>query len=369
MSSSLATATIDLASLRSNYTYLKNKAPLSKALAVIKADAYGHGMLAVASALKDGDGFAVARLEEALSLRENNFNQKILLLEGVVSLDQLELALANGITLVFHHSSQLAFLKEYFQTRSNPKEVSIWLKVNTGMNRLGFTAPELLKELSELNAYSGLSVEVLMTHFACAELDDRCSTKEAIEKFNEVKKMLSLDAVSTSCANSAAILAFPESHGDWLRPGIAMYGAPPIMSEQNNFKTVMSLKSQVISIYEIAAGESVGYGATWVAPQNTRVAVIGIGYGDGYPRHAQAGTPVLINGTQYPLIGRVSMDMISVELGLKAEAKVGDEVILWGEDGRGSSLSVEIIAQAAGTISYELYCGITQRVCKEYVGG
>ena len=369
----LVHATINLSALRGNYHFLQAKAPEAKAFAVIKADAYGHGLIAVAAALQQADGFAVARLEEAIQLRDNGFSQKILLLEGVLSFEAFEWALHHKVDMVFPHHSQLSFLEQYSKLKGNKKSLSIFLKINTGMNRLGFSIKEFSGVVERLQAYDWLNIDTLMTHFASSEARDNEVAKVALQQFLDVVKKYFPDGVSISTANSAAILSLPKSHGDWLRVGNAMYGVSPFETEQKYFRTVMTLRSRVISVYDIEVGQAVGYGAKWIAEQATTIAVLGIGYGDGYPRHAKNGTPVLIDGIEYPLIGSVSMDMMTVDVSrhqcADTSVNVGDEVILWGEDAQGNQLLANKVAQFADTIAYQLFCNVTQRVQKEYIDG
>lgn len=362
----MARALIDLDALRSNYFFLKSLAPKSKAIAVIKADAYGHGMLKCAQALSEADGFAVARIDEAVHLRGSGIKNKILLLEGIFSQKALEKAIEYNIDLVFHDLEQLSFLDAL--ENSSDKLINCWIKINTGMNRLGFSLDELPLVSKKLSSYPFLNIEVLMTHFANADSGKKEDQVKVFEKFEEAKQLFP-QVKQYSLANSAAIIEIPEAHADWNRPGISLYGGSTLEKNTPELKPVMQLSAPVIAIHKVKQGESVGYGSTWQAPKNCVIAVIGIGYGDGYPRHAKNNTPVHISGNEYPIAGRVSMDMITVNLDEnKKEVCVGDQVILWGATATGM-LSADLVAKQADTISYELFCGVTQRVIKEYIGG
>lgn len=379
----MARALIDLDALRHNYRFLKSLAPKSNVLAVIKADAYGHGMLKCAQALTDEsigvDGFAVARIEEALHLRGSGIKNKILLLEGVFSTNALALALEHNIELVFHDYKQLELLellsdsskKIISQKSLSDKPIPCWIKINTGMNRLGFSLNELTQVSEKFSHYPFLKIEVLMTHFANADSGNVKDLKNALAQFEQAKRSFP-QVKKFSLANSAAIIDYPETHADWIRPGISLYGASTLNKIIPELKPVMQLSAPVLAIHKIAKGESVGYGSIWTAPNDTHIAVLGIGYGDGYPRHAKNNTPVHIAGHEYPLVGRVSMDMITVDLGNNNHSvQVDDVAILWGasEHSQYKMLSADLVAKHADTISYELFCGVTQRVIKEYIGG
>ncbi|MCF6281798.1 MAG: alanine racemase [Candidatus Polarisedimenticolaceae bacterium] len=345
--------TIDHAALRFNLDRVRRATPDSAIWAVIKADAYGHGMVSVAATLCDADGFAVARLDEALRLRGDGITKPILLLEGVYSTDELRLASRARLEIVLHHSSQLAILSE----ADFVAPLTVWLKLDTGMHRLGFDADEFAAVLQQLQQINGVDQIGLMTHLANADDRKDPATQQQLSQFDQ---WVAGGEWPLSCANSAGILGFPASHHDWVRPGIMLYGASPFTDStglQQGLKPVMTLRSSLISTKQLQKGDRIGYGGTYACPEAMPIGVVGIGYGDGYPRHAKTGTPVLINGQLMPLIGRVSMDMITVDLRQLPNAKVGDDVILWGE-----GLPVELIAESADTIPYELFCGVTQRV-------
>jgi len=352
-----ARAYIHLPALRHNLNVAKSFAPNSKILAVVKANGYGHGICRVARQLVAADGFGVASMDEALQLRQKGFLHRILLLEGLFSELELPLAIQNRLDIVIHSEHQLQWVLDY-QTTIN---ITVWLKIDTGMHRLGFAAdqlPSVIKRLEQnLNAFN----IHLMSHLASADeqhLEAIKQTKKQINLFNQVSEKYGF---SKSLNNSAGLQAYQESNYDWVRPGILLYGAGQADGSKNRlnqFRAVMRLESEVIAMKWVKAGEYVGYGNDWQATKDTYIAIIAIGYGDGYPRHASAGTPVLINGKRVPLIGRVSMDMITVDITkYSAKIHIGSLVTLWG-----GALSVDEIAKHASTISYELLCGITSRV-------
>jgi len=345
--------TIDHAALRFNLNRVRQTAPNSAIWAVIKADAYGHGMERVAATLCEADGFAVARLDEALCLRADGITKPILILEGIHSVDELREASRAGLEVVLHHASQLEILSSAELT----SPIATWLKLDTGMHRLGFSAEEFGSVLQQLQQISGVDEIGLMTHLANADDQTDSTTEEQLTLFEE---LVTGCGCPLSSANSAGILGFPASHHDWVRPGIMLYGASPFADStgsQLGLKPVMTLRGSLISVKQLKKGDRVGYSGTYEAVEAMPIGVVGIGYGDGYPRHATAGTPVLVNGQSLPLIGRVSMDMITVDLRQQPDAQVGDPVILWGE-----GLPAEQIAELSDTIAYQLFCGITNRV-------
>ena len=339
----MANALIHLDALVQNYLQLKALAPDSKTLAVIKADAYGHGLLPVAQALEPcADALAVARLEEALSLREAGIQNDILILEGFYDARELQSAINHQFKVVLHDLSQIELLSSLENQEQN---LTVWLKVNTGMNRLGFSLDQLDTVCQKIKALPWLKAETLMTHFANADSGKPKDVETPLKIFEDAKHLVSelLPEISQySLANSAALIAYPETHAQWNRPGISLYGGNTLPeSFFQKIKTevplkllpVMTLSAPIIAIHQVKKGEAVGYGSTWISEKDTWIAVIGIGYGDGYPRHAQNGTPVSIKGNVYPLAGRVSMDMITVNLGNNSDTlKVGDEAILWGKN-------------------------------------
>jgi len=351
--------TLNPQALTQNLAVLRAHHPQSRVIAMVKADAYGHGVAAIAPLLQGQvEALGVAFLAEALALRAQGASGPIAVLEGVFSADELALARQADLQLAVHSPEQVALL----QAAPPGPSVAVWLKLNTGMNRLGFRPAEALLVWRQIKGLAVVARIHLMTHFSRA--DELASNQTELQwgRFTAVRDALSLqqgEPLTTSVANSAAILAWPQTESDWMRPGIALYGSSPFAdqtAESLGLQAVMTLRSRVIAVHALHAGDEVGYGATWVADAPTRIAVVAIGYGDGYPRHARNGTPVLINGLRCALVGRVSMDMITVDLGA-VPAQPGDEVVLWGE-----GLPADEVAQAAGTISYELFCRLTPRV-------
>jgi alanine racemase len=349
-----AKVVIDLAALRHNYSRVEQLTPGSKIMAVVKADAYGHGITRVASALSSADAFGVACLEEAEQLRAANINQPIVLLEGPYSASELALIDSLNLDIVVHHISQLEML-EKCQLK---KPLRVWLKIDSGMHRLGFEMSELGGIWQRLQTCISVSDEILlMTHLAAANETDNPMTALQLEQFSNA---CSTFTAQRSIANSAAIVASPESHADWVRPGLMLYGVSPMqdsLASDFALRPVMSLESQLISVKNIKKGESVGYGASWRCPSDTTIGIVAAGYGDGFPRHAKSGTPTLVNGKRASIIGNASMDMLTVDLSAQTNAKVGDPVELWG-----TNLAIEEVANYASTIPYELLCGVHKRL-------
>jgi len=353
-------ALIDLEALRANYRHAANLAGSARAMAVVKADGYGHGLEPVARALADSaPEFAVACLEEALRIRQSGVSQSVVLLEGVHESADYATCIDNGFEAVIHSDHQIDWLEA-----SQPDRLKIWLKVNTGMNRLGFTPAVVPSRIERLERV-GAGLVGLMTHLACG--DDVSSSMTAAQMAPMAAFKQQYPSLAVSVANSAGHFQQAGTQFDWTRPGIMLYGSAPLndqTQEQAGVRPVMHLRSQLIAVRELAAGEQVGYGGSWTADKRCRMGVVAIGYGDGYPRHAPSGTPVWVGGVRVPLIGRVSMDMITVDLTGVDHAQVGDEVELWG--GR---VSVDEVARCAGTISYELLTGVTARVPRYYLQG
>ncbi|MBQ0724339.1 MAG: alanine racemase [Cycloclasticus sp.] len=349
-------ATIDLAALKHNFSVVKQAAPHVKVMAVIKANGYGHGMLTVAEALSEADGFAVARLEEAITLRNAGYSKPIAVFTGFCSTEELNAFATYDLDAVIHSEYQVDLLAQV----SLPKPISVWLKINTGMNRLG-VEPSEVHRINDRLTLSGMVRQPikLMTHLACADDMQSLHTEQQIELFDASIVGLSGEQ---SIANSAGLLGWQYSQRHWVRPGIMLYGASPFCEKsalELGLKPVMTLNSQVIALRTIKKDDYVGYGASWVADKSCLIATIGIGYGDGYPRHAATGTPVLINGQKGYLVGRVSMDSINVDVSECRGIKVGDTVELWG-----NGVTIDEVANKSGTISYELMCGVTERVKK-----
>ena len=323
-------------------------------MAVVKANAYGHGLVATALCLADADAFAVARLDEALALRGAGVRKPIVLLEGVFDAVQLQEAARQNLEIVVHEREQLSLLENF----SGAYRFAVWLKIDTGMNRLGFRPQQAAAVLGELVALDDRLLDIrLMTHFASADEADDSLTAQQLSRFDELVQGRKL---ARSLANSAAVFAHPASHADWIRPGLALYGVSPFPEKVGStlgLTPAMRLVSTVIAVREVSAGESVGYGAAWRAARDSKVAILAGGYGDGLPRSLPNGTPVLVRGQRAQLVGRVSMDMIAVDVSTIEGVSVGDTALLWGPE-----LPVEEIAAHAGTISYELLCGVSQRV-------
>ncbi|MDQ7073886.1 MAG: alanine racemase [Gammaproteobacteria bacterium] len=348
-----ATAKVDLDALRHNLAVAQTAAAGSRVMAVVKANAYGHGLIAIAKALQHADGLAVACLDEAIRLRHAGLVQPILVLQGFHDVEQIELFAQLNLIAVVHHAEQLQMLRD-----SDSAAIRIWLKIDTGMGRLGFYPADVREVYQQLKRSSVVQHEVgLMSHMASADELDSPVTAQQLACFNDCTQGL---AGERSLANSAALLATPESRADWVRPGLMLYGANPFVSGTAadwNLRPVMSLSSRLMAIKPICKGQRVGYAGSWTAPENTLMGLVAIGYGDGYPRQAVVGTPLLIAGKRATLIGRVSMDLLNVDLRAVPEAKVGDEVLLWGE-----GLPVDEVAQSSSTLAYELLCGATKNL-------
>lgn len=343
-------AHIDLSALEHNLQ-LARRSTDARIMAVIKANAYGHGLMRTASALVAADGFALLDVHDAVRLREMGFRQTMLLLEGCFGAEDLALAATHELACVVHTPQQLAMLDAYPRREG----LQVWLKINSGMNRLGFAAQDVPAAMGRLKSHPAVRDIVLMTHFASA--GEAAGMGSQLERFNQIAAPW---RTARSLANSAALLRYPQSHGDWVRPGIMLYGASPFddtSAQQLGLKPVMTLSSRIIAVQELRAGECIGYGGTYCAESPMRVGVVACGYGDGYPRHAPTGTPVLVDGQRTRTLGRVSMDMLCADLGALPDAGVGSSVTLWGE-----GLSVDEVAYAAGTISYELLCALAARV-------
>ncbi len=348
------TAQIDLSALTANFQIIKQLAPNSQILAVLKANAYGHGLERIAQAIPQADAFGVARIDEALALRASGVSKPIVLLQGFFCADDVAVIAANNLQTVVHNQQQL----EVICQANLARPLKVWLKIDTGMHRLGINPKDFSDFYQRLKQSSNVQDPlVLMSHLASA--DDRAdpANDQQIALFNQ---LCAATAEQKSLANSAGICAWPDSHLNWLRPGLLLYGVSPMNSAQPlalPIRPVMTLKAHLISVRYLAKDQTVGYGGHWRSDRDTVIGVIAIGYGDGYPRHAQNGTPVLINGRRVPLVGRVSMDMITVDLGIDAVDAIGDLATLWGE-----GLPVEEVAEHATTIAYELLCNISRRV-------
>jgi alanine racemase len=358
-----AKALIDLEALRHNCQLANDLSPQSQTMAVIKADAYGHGAVAVAQALRDlVPAFGVACIEEALELRESGIKNPIHLLKGVFSAPEINIAAHQNFSLSVVSQEQKIML-----LNSSPdKPIRVWIFVDTGMHRLGIDPSELSRSYNELENCDHVAEEIVVaTHFACADEKNNDFTCEQLRRLNKGLNNEIPSTTSLSLANSAALLGWPETRASWNRPGLLLYGSSPFVVHHpsaDQLRPVMTLKSGVIALRDIPRGETVGYAATWRAERNSRIATVAIGYGDGYPLTAPSGTPVLINGHRCSLVGRVSMDMITVDVTDLPDVALGDEVILWGE-----GLSVNEVASCAGTISYELLTRMPRRTPREYL--
>lgn len=340
-------ARLDLAALRHNCDVARQLAPRSRVMAVVKANGYGHGAVTVARALEERvDALAVACIEEAVALRDAGLSAPIMLLQGVHEARELAIASALGLWITIDNKQQLRWLEE----ARLPSPLQCWLKIDTGMHRLGVESTQLDDFQRRLDSsINALDTVVLCTHFASADNLYSDQTKAQIQCFD---RLCSGRPGLRSAANSAGLLGWPAAHYDWVRPGYMLYGNSPFPEPHPNtaeLRPVMTLRSAVISVREVQPGDTVGYGASWVARRPSRIATITVGYGDGYPRLAANGTPVLINGQRAPLAGRVSMDMITVDVTDLADVEIGDEVVLWGP-----GLTAGEVAKHAGTIGYEL---------------
>ena len=371
-----ATVLINRRALRHNLQRLRELAPASKLVAVVKANAYGHGLIETARTLPDADAFGVARLEEALRLRAGGITRPILLLEGFFEADDLPTISAEHLHTAVHNEEQLVAL----ENAELKEPVTVWMKLDTGMHRLGVLpeqAEAFYQRLSQcknvrqpVNSRRCRSCEKtppqpvnIVSHFARADEPQSGATEKQLDIFNTFCEG---KPGQRSIAASGGILLWPQSHFDWARPGIILYGVSPLEDGTTGAdfgcQPVMSLTSSLIAVREHKAGEPVGYGGTWVSERDTRLGVVAMGYGDGYPRAAPSGTPVLVNGREVPIVGRVAMDMICVDLGPQAQDKAGDPVILWGE-----GLPVERIAEMTKVSAYELITRLTSRVAMKYV--
>lgn len=344
-------AHIDIDALQHNLGVIRNHAGTARIMAVIKANGYGHGMAKVARALWAADGFAVASIDEAIQLRALGWQKPILLLEGMFGTDEIAACVKHQVSVTVHHFDQIRILQASKPAQSLP----LFLKLNSGMNRLGFDPQDFPRALAQLQAMQTPTDITLMSHFATA--DDAYGITDQLQIIQTCFDGL---PYPVSLANSAALFRYPASRGDWVRPGIALYGASPFAetpASELDLRPVMTLHSRIIAVQTLKPGDALGYGRTWVADRPSRIGVVACGYADGYPRHAQTGTPILVNGQLTRTLGRVSMDMMFADLTGLPDADVGSAVILWGR-----GIPVENVAIAAGTISYELLCARAQRV-------
>lgn len=342
-------ATLDLSALRHNHGVARSHSRAAHIWSVVKANAYGHGLVRCASALAElTDGYALIELEGAIALREAGLDLPILMLEGFYSADELPLFHQYQLTPVVHSLEQVKMLD------AAKLSLPLYLKLNTGMNRLGLNAAELRSALAMLTRLAITDI-TLMTHFSDA--DTTLGIHDQLEQFNSLRLG---HGYPVSHANSATLLRYPECDGDWVRPGIMLYGCSPfadLTAAQLGLKPAMTLASELIAVRTLAAGERLGYSGTYVAPAAVRVGIVACGYADGYPRHAPTGTPILVGGRRTCTLGLVAMDMLAVDLSSMPEAHVGTPVTLWGE-----GLSADEVAASSGTVSYELLCAVAARV-------
>ncbi len=348
-----ATVYIDQQALQYNLNRVKQLAPTAKIVSMVKANAYGHGVKDCLAALKESDAFGVACLEEALEIRELGYEQPITLIEGIFSDDEMQIIIDKKIECVVHHQQQLDWLRAH-KDAYIAQGLKVWVKLNSGMNRLGFKVPEIIDVINALKA-EGFTC-VLAMHFANADAENHPLNDQQREQFLHVKEACA--PIMGSCCNSAAIFKWPELNFDFVRPGIMLYGATPFSDrsvEALDLKPVMTFTAEVIALNTIQAGESVGYGSTFVAEQEMNLAIVSIGYGDGYPRAFPKQNYVSIHGQKTRVIGRVAMDMIAIDI-TGMHAPIGTEVELWGKD-----RLVDDVAEANGTIGYELLCRMSAR--------
>ena len=351
-------ATIDLAALRHNLAVVRRHAPHSRAFAVIKANAYGHGLDRAARTMRDADGFALLEIGPAVQLREAGYRQRIVLLEGFFDVRELPMLARHRIATVVHSREQLQMLREL----APAAVLDVLLKINTGMNRLGFNAAEVPAAVQALRSNPGVARITLMTHLATA--DEARGVAWQMTEFGRAAHGLKLPS---SLANSAAILRYPETHFEWVRPGIMLYGCSPcadVVGSEIGLEPVMTLAGELIAIQNLKRGDTVGYGSMFAAERDMKIGVVACGYADGYPRHAPNGTPVAVDGRLAGTVGRVSMDMLCVDLSGVPDARVGSRVVLWGKGN-----PIENVAAAAGTVGYELMCALAPRVPVVEVGG
>ncbi len=350
-------ALINCAALQHNLSLAKKIASHSKVIAVIKSNGYGHGITETAKSLVAADVFAVATIDEAITVRKNHPDKPIIVLQGFLTQDELSLFQQYNLQAVIHSSSQLDILDNTNSLHFS-SEINFWFKIDTGMGRLGFSSDNFIKPLNRLEKILKNNFNIiLMSHFANADDPTDQKTAQQLTLFNQLVKSHNY---KKSIANSAGLLAWQESHYDWVRAGIMLYGVSPFSKNykvQQQLQTVMTLESRLIAINFHKQGDSIGYAGNWSCPEDMNIGVVSIGYGDGYPRHAATGTPVLVNGVKTTIVGRVSMDMICIDLRLIDNVEIGATVTLWGSD-----LAIEEIANYSNTIAYELLCQVGKRV-------
>ena len=353
-----ARASVNLRAVQRNFARVKEVAPTSRVLSVVKADAYGHGLLQVAQALSQSEGFAVARMDEAMVLRNAGIEKRLVVLSGASTLDDFRDACRYNIDVVVHHHTQIDNLERL----SNGSVLRVWCKVDSGMHRLGFAPEELMQAIARLERCAAVKeIDCVLSHFACADEGTNANTDAQLKRFLDVTATVPM---ARSIANSAGILQYSRAHLDWVRPGVMLYGISPLRAQTAmdlNLIPAMTLSTRLIAVNHLPAGSPVGYGGTWQCPETMPVGVAAVGYGDGYPRHAPSGTPVLLDGVEVPLVGRVSMDTITLDLRGVVAPHVGQDVTLWG-----AGLPAERVAEASGTIAYELVTRVGRRVHMEH---
>ncbi len=352
-------ATTDLSALRSNLSRARAAAPGAKVWAVVKADAYGHGLENGLKGFADADGLSLIEFDRAVRLRELGWTRPIMMMQGMFEASDLQLISEYRLQPVIHTTEQLDLLAGF----SGAPPIDVHLKLNTGMNRLGFPAAQARAIRERLAAMPSVGHISLITHFANA--DQQTADPDVAEQMRRFRAATEGLPGEVSVSNSPAVLLHPELRCDWIRPGVMLYGGSPGGGSAASFglTAAMSLTSRLIAVQSLKAGDSVGYGGLFRADGDMRIGIVACGYADGYPRHAPTGTPVLVDGVRTRLLGRVSMDMLSVDLSGVPQARVGSEVMLWGQQ-----LPVDEVAQAAGTIGYELMCAITPRVRRVTLG-
>lgn len=361
-----AVAFIDSSALSHNLSQVRRLCPESKVIAVVKANAYGFGVENVCSALTNTDAFAVATVSEAVRLRECGVSQPIYVLHGVRDAPELSAAIKLKLTITVHNERQLLLLGSHGIDENMGQSLPVWLKINTGMNRLGCTPKEALQIWAQLHSISWVKPIGILTHFACSDIASHALNEEQLSHFNCVLKSITKESgrsCEVSIASSAGILNLPKTRIGWVRPGIMLYGGSCTqehLPSNISIRPVMTLCSRIIAIQSVSLGQSIGYGATFTAPRDMTIAVVAIGYGDGYPRHIAEDQQVAIHGKLCQVVGRVSMDMITVDISaliVEQPVSVDDRVELWGDQ-----VSVDQLAMGAGTTSYELFCQLTNRV-------
>lgn len=355
-----ATVYIDQNALQYNLNRVKQLAPQAKIVSMVKANAYGHGVADCLDALSATDAFGVACLEEALEIRELGFQQPITLIEGIFSVEEMPIVIHQNIEIIVHHQQQVDWLRAHKDTYI-AKDLKVWVKLNSGMNRLGFKVPEIIDVINALKA-DGFNC-VLAMHFANADADNHPLNEQQKQQFLHVKQ--ACDPIMASCCNSAAIFKWPELNFDFVRPGIMLYGASPFADksvQELDLKPVMTFEAEIIALNTIQIGESVGYGSHFVAEQEMQLAIVSIGYGDGYPRAFPKQNYVAIDGQLTRVVGRVAMDMIAIDVSDLNNAKIGTRVELWGNTRR-----VDDVAEANGTIGYELLCRLSNRPMRKQI--